>query len=40
MLNIPEYRAKCIGSDEYVDGDLFAGKFIIPISILNKKIFK
>ena len=39
MLAIPLYRAKCIDSDEYVEGDLFAGKFIIPISILNKKIF-
>ena len=38
-MNIPIYRAKKIDSDEYVDGDLFAGKFILPISILNKKIF-
>lgn len=38
-MNIPIYRAKKLDSAEYVEGDLFAGKFIIPISILNKKIF-
>lgn len=38
-MNLPIYRAKKIDSDKYVEGDLFAGKFIIPISILNKKIF-
>ena len=37
-MNMPTYRAKKIDSDEYIEGDLFARKFIITISILNKKI--
>ena len=28
MLNIPEYRAKCIDSDEFVEGYLIDGRFI------------
>lgn len=39
MTQIPLYRAKKIDSDEYVEGDLFSEKFIMLISILNKKIF-
>ena len=37
-MNIPIFRAKKIDSDKDVVGDLFLGKFIIPTSILSKKI--
>lgn len=37
-MNIPIFRAKNIDSDEYVEGDLFNEKYIIPKSDLNKKI--
>lgn len=35
---LTKFRAKNINNNDDVIGDLFAGKFIIPISILNKKI--
>ena len=38
MTNIPQYRAKKIDSDEYLTGDLFAEKYLISISNMNKKI--
>ena len=38
MNNTPIYRAKKIGSDEYVEGDLFNKKYIILESELNKEI--
>ena len=37
-IEIPNYRAKKIGSDEYVEGDLFYEKYIIAKSKLNTLI--